>query len=147
MTMSKKRQAIWDKSGGKCWYCGCDLQEKGWHADHVEAIVRSPIITGYETIHRETFNGIDMSYKKPIYGTQVTNPELDNQDNLVPSCASCNIMKGKLSIEQFRSLIADQKRLLMKKAFLSNAVRFGVIKLSDEPITFWFEENAMSNEQ
>ncbi len=29
------RQKIFDKYGGKCAYCGCELQ-KGWHVDHVE---------------------------------------------------------------------------------------------------------------
>lgn len=141
MAMNKKRKAIWDKSGGKCWYCGCDLPEKGWHADHIEAIVRSPVIVKYETVKRDSCFGVDMSYKKPIYGVSVVNKELDNQDNLVPACAPCNIMKGKLSVEGFRDLIADQKRLLLKKPFLRNAVRFGVINLSDDPITFWFEDN------
>lgn len=141
MEMSKKRQVIWDKSGGKCWYCGCDLPEKGWHADHFEAIVRSPIITGYEIVKRETYRGIDMSYKTPIYGAEVTNKELDNEGNLVPACAPCNIMKGKLSVDGFRRLIVDQKRLLLKRPFLRNAVRFGVINMSDDPVVFWFEDN------
>lgn len=139
--MNKKRKAIWDKSGGKCWYCGCDLPEKGWHADHFEAIVRSPVITGYETVKRETYLGVDMSYQRPIYGISIKNESLDTQDNLVPSCAPCNLMKGKLSVDGFRNLIADQKRMLLSKPFLRNAVRFKVINLSEEPIVFWFEEN------
>lgn len=28
------------KFGGRCAYCGCELPEKGWHADHVEAVLR-----------------------------------------------------------------------------------------------------------
>ncbi|CAM0013597.1 HNH endonuclease [Vibrio phage K375] len=140
MIMNKKRQEIFNKSNGKCWYCGCDLQEKGWHADHFEAIVRRPIITGYEIVKRESFHGVDMSYSKPVYGISVQNKSLDNQDNLVPACAPCNIMKGKLSIEGFRRLIVDQKRLLLNKPFLRNAVRFGAIEITDHPVVFWFEK-------
>lgn len=28
------------KFGGRCAYCGCELPEKGWHADHVQAVLR-----------------------------------------------------------------------------------------------------------
>jgi hypothetical protein len=35
----KTRQIIFDKYNGKCAYCGCELV-KGWHADHIEPIVR-----------------------------------------------------------------------------------------------------------
>lgn len=45
MAINKKRQAIWDKSNGHCWYCGCQLGEKGWHADHFEPVVRN-LVTG-----------------------------------------------------------------------------------------------------
>jgi hypothetical protein len=33
------RELIFNKYGGKCAYCGCEL-EKGWHTDHIEPIVR-----------------------------------------------------------------------------------------------------------
>lgn len=40
MSISKKeRQALFEKFGGKCAYCGCELT-KGWHVDHMEPIVR-----------------------------------------------------------------------------------------------------------
>ena len=29
-----KRAKIRAKSGGFCWYCGEELPDKGWHADH-----------------------------------------------------------------------------------------------------------------
>lgn len=36
MALTKKQRAILrEKFGGKCAYCGCELPEKGWHADHV----------------------------------------------------------------------------------------------------------------
>lgn len=31
---TKQRQALFEKYGGRCAYCGCDLPVKGWHADH-----------------------------------------------------------------------------------------------------------------
>lgn len=41
MKLSKKqREDIYNKYGGKCTYCGEQL-EKGWHADHFHPVRRS----------------------------------------------------------------------------------------------------------
>lgn len=41
MALTKKQRAeLRMKFGGRCAYCGCELPEKGWHADHVEAVLR-----------------------------------------------------------------------------------------------------------
>lgn len=41
MVLTKKQRAeLRMKFGGRCAYCGCELPEKGWHADHVEAVYR-----------------------------------------------------------------------------------------------------------
>ena len=38
MALTKKQRVeLRMKFGGRCAYCGCELPEKGWHADHVEA--------------------------------------------------------------------------------------------------------------
>jgi hypothetical protein len=46
MTLTKtQRETVRVMFGGRCAYCGRELPEKGWHADHVKAIYRSwPII-------------------------------------------------------------------------------------------------------
>lgn len=36
----KQREKLRMKFGGRCAYCGCELPEKGWHADHVQAVLR-----------------------------------------------------------------------------------------------------------
>ncbi|EDA6448068.1 HNH endonuclease, partial [Salmonella enterica subsp. enterica serovar Typhimurium] len=36
----KQRERLRMKFGGRCAYCGCELPEKGWHADHVQAVLR-----------------------------------------------------------------------------------------------------------
>lgn len=72
MKLSKeKRETLFKKYKGKCAYCGCDLK-KGWHADHIEPIVRDWINGGCEK------------------------PENHNLENMNPSCPSCNILKGSL---------------------------------------------------
>ena len=40
MTLSKKkREALRMKFGGKCAYCGCELNQR-WQADHIEPVRR-----------------------------------------------------------------------------------------------------------
>ena len=120
MIMSKKRKAIYDKSGGKCWYCGCKLN-KGWHADH------------FYPVKRRSNKWSDGS---------LGHPERDVEDNKVPSCASCNIMKSQMSIEQFRACIS---RFVESLNFYTNqykfAKRYGLIKETGAKVTFWFEDN------
>lgn len=135
--MNPKRKAIWDKSGGKCWYCGYDLPEKGWHADHFEPLGRQPDLIKHELqmdsegwpttiIHKE---------RRPA-----SHPERDNIDNLVPACQSCNTIKGMSSIEGFRDVI---KKFIDSLNNYSNQYKFvkryGLVKETPQSVIFWFE--------
>lgn len=113
--MNKERQQIFDKSDGHCWYCGCNLGKK-WHKDHVIPVYRR-------------------------YG-EIEKPELDTIDNLVPSCPPCNLFKGVFSIEEFRQEIQLQVDRCRKSSVnFRTAERFGLIKIVEKPVVFWFEEN------
>ena len=63
------RKKVYDKTQGKCWYCGEELTSI-WHADHV-----LPRVLG---------------------GT-------NELSNIVPTCPKCNIDKGTLTLEEFRT--------------------------------------------
>lgn len=118
--MNKKRQAIWDKSGGKCWYCGCQLPEKGWHADHFEPIRR---------------NWWDAE-------KSCLNPHNDTEENKVPACASCNIEKHSYTIEQFRRNISNFINSLNKyHNQYKFAKKYGLVQETDKEVEFWFEKN------
>lgn len=117
--MNKKRQVIYDKSGGKCWYCGCELQ-KGWHVDHFFPIRR---------------NGD---------GTCL-NPENDNDDNKVPSCPQCNMMKSSMNIESFRSTIGQFINSLNKYSTQYKfAKKYNLVEEANKPVLFWFEINNLT---
>lgn len=120
--INKQRLAIWNKSGGKCWFCGCDLPEKGWHSDHFEPIRRN------------------------WWEDTCLHPERDNEKNKVPTCASCNIQKGSLSVEQFRQkIIGFTDSLNQYHTQYIVAKRYGLIEELDQPVRFWFEDNILPN--
>jgi len=111
----KQRIEVWKKSGGKCWYCGCELPERGWHADHFLPIIRE-------------------STGKCLRGYH------DAAENMVPSCASCNLFKATFDIESFRREIEAQKeRVRNASSGFRIAERMGLIEVKDKPVVFWFE--------
>jgi len=131
--MNKKRQLIWDKSNGKCWYCGCELGEKGWHADHFEPIFREV----QHTLVDCPINGM-----KGKFTSTCQKPELDTINNMVPACRACNLFKATFSIEALRKEISYQVDRARKYSVNFRAAeRYGLIEISNKPITFWFESN------
>ena len=129
MALTKnQRQQVWDKSNGFCWYCGCNLPEKGWHVDHVEPIGR------YKNI-KITENGV-----KHINTCEKLH--LDTIENMVPTCSKCNLFKAAWNIEQFRSELIDQvERARQYSVNFRNAERYGLIQVTNKPVIFWFEQN------
>jgi len=118
MALTKKqRQQVFAKSNGVCWYCGCNLPEKGWHADH------------FVCLHRN------------YYGKgKHRNADLDVVSNHVPSCAPCNLFKRTWSIEEFRGEITLQVERARKSSVnFRMSERFGLIEITSKPVTFWFE--------
>ncbi|MBO9598646.1 MAG: HNH endonuclease [Cohnella sp.] len=136
--MNPKRKAIWDKSGGKCWYCGCDLPERGWHADHFEPLGRQPNLKEREYQRNE--NGRILGWTDTETKRPPSHPERDHIDNLVPACQSCNTAKGMSSIEGFRRTIGQfLKSLNQYVNQYKFAKRYGLITETEQPVVFWFE--------
>ena len=121
------RQKIFDKYGGKCAYCGCELQ-KGWHVDEIE-----PIRRNWGTFLRK-----DGTTSKMF--TDCLHPENLNIGNQNPSCASCNINKHSESLEQFRKNIAAyMKNLNEISTQYKIAKRYGLVKETGIEVKFYFE--------
>ena len=132
MKLSKyQREALRMMFGGKCAYCGCEL-ERGWCADHVEAIYRNwsklsaNPITGSVTI---------------TPANQPRFPERDSEDNLFPSCRACNIHKSVFGLEAWRIELGELTGFLQRGyPTYRHALRFGLIVETSTPIVFWFEK-------
>lgn len=119
------RELIFNKYDGKCAYCGCELT-KGWHADHIEPIVRDFIYN--KNKQRFETNGI---YR---------NPENENLQNYNPSCPSCNIQKNSYTLEQFRENIKQFINSLNQYSTQYKfAKKYGLVSETDIEVKFHFE--------
>lgn len=118
--MKDKRKLIFDKYGGKCAYCGCELTER-FHIDHI-----TPIMRGWS----------DEDIKKHKIKDRGDN----NIGNFNPSCARCNIRKNSMNLEQFRNEIQEQvKRLKRDSNQFNLALDYGLISETNKEVKFYFE--------
>ncbi|HHT0091503.1 TPA: HNH endonuclease [Raoultella planticola] len=132
MALTKKQRAeLRMKFGGRCAYCGCELPEKGWHADHVQPVHRKLEID--EDARRQGKWRLRQTGEFYL-------PKNDNLENLFPACAPCNLFKSVFDVEEFRRQIAFQAgRALKTSVNFRTAERFGIVQIIDRPIVFWFE--------
>lgn len=126
--MNKKRQQIYDKTGGKCYYCGCELPKR-WHVDHFWPQLKSHWL------------------KSDLMMEGLPAPEnlkdINDPRNLVPSCPRCNIRKHTLTVEEFREAIKDQINQLNERSNqYSLAKDFGLIEETGIEVEFYFERMA-----
>ncbi len=67
--------------------------------------------------------------------------EADFWDNLMPSCRACNIRKGTLSIERFRTeLVRDTYQLDRDSAKFRLLQKYNLIVITNKEIEFYFEK-------
>ncbi|EJN1849258.1 HNH endonuclease [Salmonella enterica] len=133
MSLTKKQRAeLRMKFGGRCAYCGCVPPEKGWHADHVEAVLRKS-----EQCMKAAAKGI---FRLKTTG-EVFRPEADCPENIFPSCAPCNLLKTTYSLEMFRKQVSLQvERGRRSSVNFRTAERFGLVEVIEKPVVFWFEQ-------
>ena len=136
------------KFGGKCAYCGSELPEKGWHADHVEPILREwrKSTKRWKEYHgfRWEVDDATGTLKKiavELEKAGVERPENDTLDNLFPSCRACNIDKHASSLEGWRKQMEDRVGVCRRNySAFRHAERFGLVVEIKKPVVFWFEQ-------
>lgn len=120
------------KFAGRCAYCGCKLPEKGWHADHVE-----PVLRDFDIVRAPPGSGVTHVSRS---NGRVFHPERHALDNLFPACSPCNLFKATFSVEGFRKQIAMQpERANAYSVNFRTAQRFGLVTVIERPVLFWFE--------
>lgn len=145
------RQKVFDKFGGRCAYCGCDLSGKRWNVDHIEPVNRTTKTKPGYYVHKTTKERSEnpggkwwLEWErvnpKRVFD-KMLNPERDTFENSNPSCHSCNITKSTLSIERFRAYIQQTVESLNKNKYAAYkfAKRFGLIQETPKPVKFYFE--------
>lgn len=106
------RDAVKNKYGGRCAYCG-EIPEK-MTIDHIHPVARAHM---------------DRSL------------DVNSVENLMPACFSCNNYKMSFSLEQLRSFLQDQVRMARKYSVnFRLAERYGLISITEKPIVFYFEK-------
>lgn len=120
-----QRESLRQKFDGKCAYCGHELGAR-WHADHFEPIIR-------EWGRR--------SHLPP------ERPANDCFENLMPSCAQCNISKATLTIEAWRDWLTGHLNSLNQHHSIYRLMKaYGVVVETGKPIVFNFEKVAACRE-
>lgn len=123
----RQREALRQKFGGRCAYCGCDL--KDMHADHLEPVIR---------IQTDPWGR-----RLPAAECSMVKPERNTVANMMPACKGCNLHKGGYPLENWRDILQRSAEIVGKQTSTFRAgVRMGVISVSSEPVVFHFERLA-----
>jgi hypothetical protein len=150
------RIKIFEKYGGRCAYCGCELDGR-WCVDHVEPIIRKVKNVGNRHVHKVTgepytdathANDPDLKDFHENYhyvGRKIVpdgcrKPELDAIDNCNPSCFSCNNYKSTMGIKRFKEQIGELVGRL-NKSFTQYKIakRYGLVQETGIEVKFYFE--------
>ncbi len=115
--MKFDRKKVLEKTNNRCGYCGCQLKNK-FQIDHIIPKAR------FHQFERK------LNYK------------VDDIQNLLAACYSCNNYKSVYLLEDLRS----QLRKLVERCNNHNAAyriakRFGLITENKTEIVFYFERN------
>jgi 5-methylcytosine-specific restriction endonuclease McrA len=129
----EEREKLRMKFGGCCAYCGCELPEKGWHADHVKAVRRewykSPTKTDWTLVDGK-LTGIEVEQEVGF-----ERPENDTIENMFPACAPCNLDKHAMPLEDWRRAIANKVDVCRYDSAFRHAERFGLIEEIKKPVS------------
>lgn len=118
-----ERQKIYSKTNGRCAYCGCEITLQQMQVDHV---IPMEFYDAYMSMGQD----------------------LNNADNLLPACRSCNNYKHTLTLGKFRAALERMPDVLARDSVTyRNAVRFGLVTPTPHPVTFYFEDNPPEGEE
>lgn len=116
--ISKKvRIALYEKYNHRCAYCGCEMEYKDMQVDHIESVYRNNDIA--QTMSEE---------------------EMYDESNFLPTCRQCNFYKSTFTVEQFRQRLKEVMMPNLQKDFRYRlAAKYGLIKETDKSIIFYYE--------
>lgn len=107
-----KREAVYNKYGGHCAYCGREIAYKDMQVDHF----------------------------LPLRAWGIEDAGTDDISNLMPACRMCNHYKRANSLETFRRYISEIPRKLHENYIYKVGVVYGNVIECEKPIVFYFEK-------
>ena len=137
MKLTKAQRAtLREMFGGRCAYCGRDLGDR-WHADHFEHVER-----------KMKWATAPNGSRRLVATGEVHRPERDTMENMMPSCAPCNIDKHSMTLEDWRGKLQRAVEVLMRnQPTFRHAMRFGLVQDTGAKVEFYFERAAASTSQ
>lgn len=122
----KVRQAVYEKYGGHCAYCGKEITIKEMQVDHSIAIAKQYYST------RETMEKV---------WAMIADGTINDIDNLMPACRACNFYKGINDIDGFRRNILETLSHTCCSTFQARlAMQYGMITYKPWDGKFYFEK-------
>lgn len=101
-----------------CAYCGCELEYKDMQVDHIDSV-----------------------YTHCDYAKEKTLSEINEDDNLMPTCRQCNLYKSTFDLEEFRNRLTSVMMENLQKTFQYRlALKYGLIEEIINPVEFYFEK-------
>lgn len=116
--ISKKvRIALYEKYNHRCAYCGCEMEYKDMQVDHIESV-----------------------YCNNDIAQTMSEKEMYDESNLLPTCRQCNFYKSTFTVEQFRQRLKEVMMPNLQKDFYYRlAAKYGLIEETDKSIIFYYE--------
>ena len=129
MAFSKQQRIeIHTKFGGKCAYCGKEIELKDMQVDHIIP-------------QRNFVQHVQNKFRIPIFLSHLTEKDMNHPDNLHPTCRTCNKWKDTFDLETFRNELSKQtERLNLYSSNYRIAKMYNQIIETKEKIVFFFEK-------
>lgn len=119
MSISKeKRQQVYNKYNGHCSYCGRKIEYRDMQVDHFIPQELDPLVVA------GNFPGLN---------------SVDDIQNLMPSCRTCNHYKRAHNLETFRRYIQEIPKKLRTNYIYKIGVLYGNVVENEKSVKFYFE--------
>lgn len=115
------RKEVYDKYDGHCAYCGCELEMKDMQVDHILSVCVN-------------------HFRK-----EKTSEEMNEIDNLMPSCRQCNYYKDTYTIDGFRERLKTLMSRVKLPFIYRLAEKYGMVKELEWDGEFYFEKIEKEN--
>jgi len=120
--MKIDRLQIYNKCEGHCAYCGKEIMIKDMQVDHCYP------------------KRLDNLYE---WSEEVKNQrpsDIDNFNNLMPSCRRCNHYKRANTMEVFREMMQTLHERIEKIYIVKLAIKYGIVAIIPFDGVFYFEK-------